>query len=361
MLQTGIGYECKLLVGGSRRELLKLELTPGTISPSDALFTLTIAQQLLDYAPVAMLVIDLNGSVLHLNTAAEQLTGYSKEELIGKKIEILVPDGLMQKHASLRENFVKALARRPMGEGRHLSAQHKAGHLIPVEIGLNPLGIGPMPSAIVVSMLDQSALSRAERAELFVVELRHRAKNMFAVISAIARQIGASNLDRAKFEAAFDERLRSFASTYELMALESWQAPTISDLVRAQLNFLNQREASTLTIRGPELRIPIDQAEYLGLAIHELAINALKHGALSVPEGNLYIYWSADEITGRFQFDWQEQGGPIVAPLQHEGFGRIILEKVVPTTFNGKAELRVFPSGIRWHLDAPIAIVQKSE
>ena len=218
-----------------------------------------------------------------------------------------------------------------------------------------------MPSAIVVSLLDQSALNRAERAELFVVELTHRAKNMFAVISAIARQIGASNLDRAKFEAAFDERLRSFAATYELMALESWQSPTIADLVRAQLNFLNQRDASTLAMRGPELRIPIDQAEYLGLAIHELAINALKHGALSVPEGNLDTYWSADEGTGRFQFDWQEQGGPVVASLQHEGFGRIILEKVVPTIFDGKAELRVLPSGICWHLDAPIHIVKNAK
>ena len=104
--------------------------------------------------------------------------------------------------------------------------------------------------------------------------------------------------------------------------------------------------------------MPIDHAEYLGLAIHELAINALKHGALSVPEGKLHIYWSADEITGRFQFDWQEQGGPIVAPLPHKGFGRVILEKVVPSSFNGKAELRAHPSGICWHLDAPISNVQ---
>ena len=160
MLQAGIGYECKLLVGGSRRKLLKLELIPGTISASNALFTLAIAQQLFDYAPVAMLVIDLNGFVLHVNTAAEQLTGYSKEELIGLKIEILVPDRLKHNHISLRESFVKTPARRPMGEGRHLSAQHKIGHSIHVEIGLNPLGIGSVPSVIVVSMLCQSVLNR---------------------------------------------------------------------------------------------------------------------------------------------------------------------------------------------------------
>ena len=325
MLQTGIGYESKSLMCGSKQEFVK---------------------------------IDLNGFVLHLNTAAEHLFGYSKEQLIGQQIEILVSDGLKHKHISLRENFVKKPDRRPMGKGRHLSTQHKTGYSIPVEIGLNPLSIGPLPSAIVISVLDQSAVNRAERAEAFVVELKHRAKNMFAVISAIARQIGASNLDHGKFEQAFDARLRSFASSYELPALENWRAPTIAGLVHAQLNFLGQREASTITISGPDLRMPIDHAEYLGLAIHELAINALKHGALSVPEGKLNICWSADEITGRFQFDWQEQGGPIVASLQHKGFGRVILERVVPNTFDGKAKLRTLPSGICWHLDAPISNAQ---
>jgi PAS domain S-box-containing protein len=302
-----------------------------------------------------MLVIDLNGLILHFNSAAEHLFGYSKNELIGQKIEILVPDGVKHKHMSLRENFVKAPARRPMGEGRHLSARHKAGHSIPIEIGLNPLSVGPLPSAVIISVLDQSAINRAERAELFVVELKHRAKNMFAVISAIARQIGASNLDRAKFEQAFDERLRSFASSYELLALENWQAPTIGELIRAQLNFVNKGAASAITINGPKLRLSIDHAEYLGLAIHELAINALKHGALSVPEGRLNIFWSVDEITNSFQFNWQELGGPTVAPLQKKGFGRVILEKVVPTTFDGKAELLALPSGICWHLEAPIS------
>ena len=305
-----------------------------------------------------MLAIDLGGAILHINSAAEHLFGYTKDELIGKVIETLVPEGLKHKHISLREAFVKAPSRRGMGEGRRLSAQHKDGHLIPIEIGLNPLSVGPMPSVVLISVLDQSASNRAERAELFVVELKHRAKNMFAVVSAIARQISASNLERAKFESAFHERLISFASSYELFALENWQAPTIAELVRSQLNFVNSKEASAITVNGPDLRLSVDHAEYLGLAIHELATNALKHGALSVPQGKLDIDWSMDETTKRFQFNWQEKNGPIVAPLRRKGFGRVILEKVVPTTFDGKAELRALPSGICWHLDAPMAIVQ---
>lgn len=163
-------------MGGFKREIFELEPKQDTIPSSDSLFMLAIARQLFDYALVATLVVDLNGFVLHLNTSAEQLFGYSKEELIGQKIEILVPDGLKHRHTALRESFIKTPARRPMGEGRRLSARHKAGHSIPIEIGLNPLSVGPLLSAVIISVLDQSAVNRAERAELFAVELKHRAK-----------------------------------------------------------------------------------------------------------------------------------------------------------------------------------------
>lgn len=318
---------------------------------------LVACQQLLDSAPVAMLLVDSKGEIQHLNSAAEQLFGYSRENLTGKQVEMLVPADLKQAHELLRDGFMNAPTRRPMGKGRHLTALHKDGHLIHVEIALNPLVIGSESAAVMVSVLDQATRDRAERAELFVLELKHRAKNMFAVISAISHQIAAKSLNHADFEAAFDKRLRSFASSYDLLARENWQAPLILDLVRSQLAFVSEQAASTISMEGPSLRLSSNQAEYLGLAIHELATNALKHGALSVPSGKLRIHWSADKTTNRFQFDWQELGGPPVAPPQRRGFGRIILESVVPATFNGTAELHTPPAGITWHLDAPMVAI----
>lgn len=139
--------------------------------------------------------------------------------------------------------------------------------------------------------------------------------------------------------------------------LENWQAPSILVLVRAQLAFVNEKDASTIRMEGPSLRLSASHAEYLGLAIHELSTNALKHGALSVPSGKLRIHWSVDKTTNRFQFDWQEFGGPAVAPLERKGFGRIILESVVPATFVRTAELHSPPTGITWHLDAPMTAI----
>ena len=318
---------------------------------------MAVAQQMLEYAPVAMLLVNSKGEIQHLNSAAERLFGYSKENLIGRQVETLVPDDLKQKHKRLRNGFMNAPIRRPMGEGRHLTALHKDGRLIHVEIALNPLTVGSESAVVVVSVLDQTARDRAEHAELFVLELKHRAKNMFAVISAISHQIGAKSLSQADFESAFDNRLRSFAASYDLLARENWQAPSIVDLVRSQLTFVNQQDASTISMEGPRLRLSARHAEYLGLAIHELATNALKHGALSIPSGKLRIHWAVDKTTKRFQFDWQELGGPLVAPPEHKGFGRIILESVVPATFVGVAEFRTPSSGITWHLDAPMTAI----
>jgi PAS domain S-box-containing protein len=308
--------------------------------------TLAAAQQMLEYAPVAMLLVNSKGEIQHLNSAADQLFGYSRESLIGKQVETLVPDDLKQKHMLLRDGFMSAPIRRPMGEGRHLSALHKDGHLIHVEIALNPVTIGSESAIVVVSVLDQTALDRAEHAELFVLELKHRAKNMFAVISAISHQIGAKGLSHADFESAFDSRLRSFAASYDLLAR-----------VRSQLAFVNEQDMATIRMEGPSLRLSANHAEYLGLAIHELATNALKHGALSIPSGKLYIHWAVDKTTNRFQFDWQEFDGPPVAFPERKGFGQIILESVVPATFAGTAELLTPPTGIIWHLNAPMTAI----
>jgi PAS domain S-box-containing protein len=319
--------------------------------------TLVAAQQMLEYAPVAMLLVNSQGEIQHLNSAADQLFGYSRESLIGKQVETLVPDDLKQKHELLRIGFMGAPIRRPMGEGRHLTALHKDGHLIHVEIALNPLVIGSESAVVVVSVLDQTARDRAEHAELFVLELKHRAKNMFAVIGAISHQIGAKGLSQADFESAFDNRLRSFAASYDLLARENWQAPSIRDLVCSQLAFVNDQDTSAIGLEGPNLRLSASHAEYLGLALHELATNALKHGALSVPSGKLRIRWAVDKATNRFQFDWQEFDGPPVVAPERKGFGRIILESVVPATFAGTAELLTPPTGITWHLDAPMTAI----
>ena len=212
-------------------------------------------------------------------------------------------------------------ARGRWGKGRRLSARRKDGHEIPVSVGLNPVTIGANPVVVIVSLTDTSAQERADRAELLVRELTHRAKNMFAVISAMSHQIGAVSADIASFQADFDERLKSFSASHELLARENWRSIPIADLVRSQLAFVSGHDATQVTIEGPALRLPASPAEYLGLALHELASNAMKHGALSVPGGKIHVVWKTDKAKQRFLFDWRELDGPPVAEPLRKGFG----------------------------------------
>jgi PAS domain S-box-containing protein len=314
----------------------------------------SVARALFEQAPIAMLMIDRTGEVQYVNSAAEHLFGYSKETLVGKPVEILVPDGLRQRHKQHRQAFFDAPAARPMGKGRRLTARHQDGHEIPVEVGLSPVTVGSDPIVVLASFVDSSAQERAETAELLVRELTHRAKNLFAVISAIAHQIGTSSPDVASFQSEFDDRLHSIATSYELLVREKWQGAPIADLVRAQLAFVDGRNLSQITTEGPALRLSASPTEYLGLAVHELATNALKYGSLSVPEGSVRMRWATDAAAQRFHFEWREHDGPAVPRPHRKGFGLIMLNTVVPAAFDGTAELRTSPKGVSWHLDAPL-------
>ena len=107
-------------------------------------------------------------------------------------------------------------------------------------------------------------------------------------------------------------------------------------------------------MEGPDFRLSTNQSEHLGLAIHELATNAVKHGALSVKGGKVNIRWAVDATEQLFQFAWQESDGPVVAPLQRRGFGLVVLETVVPAAFSGTATLSTPATGVSWLLDAPM-------
>ena len=132
------------------------------------------------------------------------------------------------------------------------------------------------------------------------------------------------------------------------------KASPIADLVRSQLAFVNGHDATQVAMEGPALRLSASPAEYLGLALHELATNAMKHGALSAPGGKVHVVWQTDQSKGRFLFDWRERNGPPVAEPLRKGFGLVILKTVVPAVFGGTAELRTLPTGACWNLEAPL-------
>ncbi len=316
-----------------------------------------IARAMFEHAPAAMIMVDSAGLILHVNPAGARLFGYDESRLLGEPIEILLPSGMRAHHKSLRDRFLREPTARPMGADRRLTARHIDGHEISVEIGLRPLIAGENAPLVLVSIIDHSTRERAERAELFIQELTHRAKNMLTIILAISRQVGRVSHDVDSFESVFEKRLRSFAATYGVFENGDATAAPISDVVASQLIPFTDGARQKISADGPDFPLPARLSEALGLAIYELATNAVKHGTLSNEQGEVDIRWRIDSVEQIFHFDWTERHGPAVIPTDRKGFGTVILEDVVPKAFGGIASLRHSREGVSWHLEAPLATV----
>jgi PAS domain S-box-containing protein len=321
-------------------------------------------QSLFEHAPVAMLMADKAGSIRLVNTSAERLFDYSKDDLVGESVDMLLPADRRQEHQALRAAFNAVPAARPMGAGRDLYGRRKDGTEIPVEIGLNPLGVEGQ-TFVVASIVDISARRQAEQRMQFVMrELTHRSKNLLAVIQAIARRTAIVSTDVQTFLRTFGERLRGLAKSHDLLVARNWQGAPMDDLVRSQLVMLGEADADRITVDGAPIMLVPEAAQYLGLALHELATNAAKYGALATPAGKVQIAWQASGGAGqerRLRFTWHESGSPPVNQSDRQGFGQTVLKEIVPGMLGGTADLAFAAEGITWTLDAPLDKIEAAK
>jgi PAS domain S-box-containing protein len=333
----------------------RLELEQRVEARTKALGEATMRfRALFEHAPIAMLMVDRAGKVQQMNAAAEEVFAASSGDLVGQVVEELVPESLRDMHPKLRKAFVEKPTARPMGAGRELFARRKNGEQFPVEIGLNPIP-GSGDTAVIASVVDISHRRREEQRMQFIMrELSHRSKNLLAVIQAMARQAVASSPDFASFEKSFAERLQGLARSHELLVGKNWQGAAIADLVEAQLAFV--KRGDNLESEGPEVLLTPQAAQTLGLALHELGTNAVKHGALRTDQGRVHLSWCLDENgpVPRLLVRWEEHGGSPIGAAERKGFGRTVLERVVPSSLAGAAVLSFVSDGVRWELDVPL-------
>jgi two-component sensor histidine kinase len=196
--------------------------------------------------------------------------------------------------------------------------------------------------------------------EFVMHELSHRSKNLLAVIQSMARQVAQQTENFKDFDAAFSARLCAFADTHDLLVTRGWRGTDIRDLIRTQLIPFVESNEDRLTSEGPDLTLTPKAAEQIGLALHELGTNAAKHGALSVPAGTVKIQWELKKDgpdNGYLRLGWTERGGPTVNEPQNDGFGQMIITKIVPVSLQGRASLQFLPEGVRWTMVVPASSV----
>ena len=202
--------------------------------------------------------------------------------------------------------------------------------------------------------IDITERKRAEEhVRLLMNELNHRANNLLAVIQAIARQT-ANTADPKVFAEHLSQRIAGLAASNDLLVSGKWQGVEIDKLIVSQLSPFADLGARVI-LDGPTVRLTPSAAQALGMALHELATNAVKYGALSNETGKIHVRWCVAQATAgpEFRVSWSEQGGPPVAAPTRAGFGRTVIERMVAGTLGGTAALQFLPAGMVWTFHCP--------
>jgi len=212
-------------------------------------------------------------------------------------------------------------------------------------------------AGVVITFIDVTAITRAEeRQRLLLAELQHRVRNTLGVIRSIARRSAETSTSVDEYASHLDGRLNAFARTQAMVTRDPEGGIDLTYLVVEELLSYNAREGEQLRVSGPPVRFQPKAAETFALAIHELATNAIKYGALSQPSGRIAVSWRVDDVSDPTQlvFDWREKGGPPVKSPQRKGFGSELLERTVAFELKGQTTLTYDPSGLHCTIAIPL-------
>lgn len=297
----------------------------------------------------AIMSIDLSSRITSWNEGAERLYGFSAEEVIGQPVAVLLPDDRSDEEQAI-------LARIRSGERiepYETMRRRKDGTLVDVSLTVSPLrdASGEIAGASKIAR-DISARKEAERLQrMLMSELKHRVKNVLATVRAVAMQTFRDEESKPARE-AFESRLLSLSRAHDLLTAESWSGAELSAVIA---EVLAPYDKGNFEISGPELRLPSEVVLSFSLALHELATNAAKYGALSVPSGHVALRWDVfGQVAPRLLMRWTERGGPVVERPSHKGFGSRLIEGLLSGELNGRVEIDYDPAGVVCRIDAPL-------
>ncbi len=289
--------------------------------------------------------------IVDANPFMTQMLGYSHAELVGRE---LFEIGLLKDESASQEMFQKLRATRAVRYD-NLPLETRAGQHQDVEVVANLYDESGDP-VIQCNIRDITERRRAEEhVKLLMAEVNHRAKNLLAVVQAFAHQT-AKYGDPANFTEQLSDRIDGLAAGQDLLVRNHWMGVDVADLVEVQLAHFKDLIGTRVLIDGPPaLTLNMAAAQGIGMALHELATNAAKYGALSNRVGRVHIAWRVtDAPKPTFSMSWQESGGPVVAPPTRKGFGQIVIGRMAEASVEGRAEMAFRPSGLSWDLSASV-------
>ena len=301
----------------------------------------------------AIISKDLQGIIRTFNKAAQRLFGYTAEEAIGKPVRLLIPADRIGEELG----FLERIGRGETIDHYETVRQRKDGSLVDISLTISPIRdsgeriIGA--SKIARDITERTRIEKHNK--LLLAEVNHRAMNLLAVVQAVVHQTARSD-DPATFLLRLSERIQGLAASQDLLVKNEWLGVEVADLVTAQLAHFKDLIGTRVLLDGPPARLKPAAAQGIGMALHELATNAGKYGALSNGVGQVRVCWHiAMAIKPILFISWLETGGPSVAPPGRRGFGQMVIGRMVEAAVDGTASIDYQENGISWTLSAPVA------
>jgi PAS domain S-box-containing protein len=283
-----------------------------------------------------------NYPIVLANQAFLNLTGYSAAEVLGRNCRFLQGEATSRAAVAEIRSGIRAdrdVTVELLNYRKNGSAFWNQLHITPVHDDTGQLlyHFG--------SQIDQTKYREVQALEAsehrLLMEVDHRSKNVLALVDSITRLSQAD--DPHRYAAAVQRRVRSLSVTHQLLAQKNWQDVRLDEVCRAQLDFLH---GHAIILEGPEVKVPAEAAQPLGLVIHELAVNAAEHGALSHGGGTLQVRWNKADNDNTFLLEWAEHGGPPVTKPSDLGFGLVMSEGTVRLQLFGDIQWRWEPTGL---------------
>jgi PAS domain S-box-containing protein len=321
----------------SQKQALQLELNRARTRPgreADERLAL-IFDSATEYA---IFTLDPEGRVTSWNRGAQRLLGYADDEIIGRDGRVLFTAEDQQRGAADWE-IEQALNEGRAGNERwHVRKDRSRFWGSGMVMALRS---GNEPGVLKIMRDDTQRRHAEEQRRLLIGELNHRVKNTLASVQAIVAQTLRSSPSMESFAELLRSRIFALARAHDLLTRETWSGATMGDVAQSALEpWLEGKQIET---KGPHARLKPQQALSLSMALHELAINAAKYGALSTPEGRVVLEW---DNAGELLISWTERDGPPVSPPQRKGFGSRVLNRALAVELSGDVSVAYEPQGL---------------
>jgi PAS domain S-box-containing protein len=288
----------------------------------------------------------------YANPAFTRMTGYEAHEIVGLTPRIL------QGTRTDRTILDGLRAAIEAGEATQAEAVNyrKDGSTYVVEWLITPVHESDgRITHWVATQRDVTERRASEDRQAFMVrELHHRVKNTLATVQAVLNATVRSSLTIPEFTRALSGRITSLARTHALITEDQAQAVSFEGLLRAELDPYDER--GRMSLEGPDVLLPSELAVPVGMALHELTTNALRHGSLADPNGRLHVRWTIEDTVPApaLRWDWAEHDGPPAAHPTREGFGHRLLNKVLATQTGAEVDVDFAPDGLRVSVRMPL-------